>query len=91
MLIEKTTAYKVGNSCFSSIVEAQLSALEKVLSTLPLEAPEKVAGLLVDNAESVVAILEMKDDKPTRKPRKDKGTKRAKAEAINRALQDGKQ
>lgn len=91
MLIEKTTAYKVGNQCFSSIVEAQLSALENALAPLTLEAPEKVAGLLVDNAEAIVAILEMKGDKPTRKPRSDKGKKRAKEAAINRELQDGKQ
>ena len=83
-LIEKTTAYKVGNICFPSIEEAQLAALENIFTPVQFQgsadAPvpsKQIAGIILDHSETILGILSMSDSiqKP-RKPRADKGKSR---------------
>lgn len=89
-MIEKTVAYKVGEQFFPTIVEAQTSELATLLNEVPIS---DVPGFLVRHSDQVVDILTMT---PTSKPRArringGKKTRKASAEAVNAALQDGKQ
>lgn len=106
MPITKTMAYKVGNETFATFEEAQIAAISDLFkdsyvclpeATTPMATATKVheaiSGMILDHADELVAIIACKpeEEKKPRKPRKDKGTKRANADAINRELQDMKQ
>lgn len=105
-MITKTTAYKVGNETFGTFEEAQIAAITDLFKDCYVKLPEPtsgmghasevhaaISGMILDHAGKLVEILTSKpgDAKPPRKPRKDKGTKRSKEDAINQVLQDMKQ
>lgn len=95
-MITKTMAFKVGEQTFATFQDAQLESIMLLISD-PLAknpnvssrelAAKAVAGIILDHADKIVEILTCQPDeeKPVRKPRKDKGTKRAKVIPIEGA------
>lgn len=79
-MIETSTAYKVGDSLFSSMEDAQVGALSMILNTA---APEdSFASLVMKHKDEVLAILSMSEPvKRGRKPRSDQGKPHAKNKA----------
>lgn len=83
-MITKTMAYKVGNETFPTFEEAQIHSLTLLFSEMHTDdacglSAEQVSAFTQAHADDIIEILMCQPDeeKPARKPRKDKGTKRA--------------
>jgi hypothetical protein len=60
-MIEKTTAYRVGDLTFGTIEEAKTAELMAILATSPANIPPdampKLARYLVERSEAIIDIL----------------------------------
>lgn len=65
-MIEKTTAYKVGEKFFSCIEEAQKEELAGLFNLFDLENQGTITGIIMDNADRIMDILTMT---PSSKPK----------------------
>lgn len=78
-MIEKTTAYKVGDLIFRSIEEAQKEVIDNIISEA-VKASGDVAQVLLDNRQQIIDALLLVSDTEKKKPRKvrsDKGKRHA--------------
>lgn len=87
MTITKTMAFKVGEQTFGTFEEAQLHSLTMLFFNMKSNdacgaSAEGIAAFSLDHADEIVEILTCQPDqeKPARKPRSDKGKKRALSE-----------
>ena len=80
MKIQQISAYRVGEMVFATIAEAQKRELLDLIAgdKVATDNEIKAAQWMVDNTDEVVAILTCQPKpKAPRKPRADKGKKRA--------------
>jgi hypothetical protein len=101
-MIQQIPAFQVGQLVFQTLQEAQKSELSALFPARNNGAVvgynlEEITATIIENSDEVVAILTCRPSakpKTPRKPRSDKGKKRAKtpsSAAVNAALQDMKQ